>query len=142
MIIIRAVVFLGSAALGLVLTSLLVEGFEVRASGFLVTVIVFAVIQSLLSPLITKLAQRRAPALLGGIGLVTTLLALLAAHFFTDGVQITGISAWVLATFLVWLLTALATLILTPLGRFVHARRTGRSKAGADGENPGEAAAS
>ena len=109
---IRIVVFIVSAALGLLITSLLIDGFQINASGFVTSVLVFAVLQSVLSPFLAKVAHRHARALLGGVGLISTFVALLVAHFFTDGLQITGLTAWIAATVVVWLITALATWLL------------------------------
>jgi uncharacterized membrane protein YvlD (DUF360 family) len=109
---VRVVVFLVSAALGLFVASLLIDGFQINASGFVVSVLVFAVLQSVLSPFLAKLAHRHARALLGGIGLVSTFVALLIAHFFTPGLQISGLTSWIAATVVVWLVTALATWLL------------------------------
>jgi uncharacterized membrane protein YvlD (DUF360 family) len=111
-LLIRMVVFVVSAALGLLITSLLIDGFDIEASGFITSVLVFGVLQSLLSPLLAKIARRHARALLGGVGLISTFIALVVAHFFTDGLQITGVAAWVAATVVVWLVTALATWLL------------------------------
>ncbi len=109
---IRVVVFIVSAALGLLITSLLIDGFQINASGFVTSVLVFAVLQSLLSPFLAKVTHRHARALLGGVGLISTFIALLVAHFFTNGLQITGLTAWIAATVVVWLITALATWLL------------------------------
>jgi uncharacterized membrane protein YvlD (DUF360 family) len=109
---IRIVVFIVSAALGLFITSLLIDGFTVNASGFVTSVLVFAVLQSVLSPFLAKVAHRHARALLGGVGLISTFIALVVAHFFTDGLQINGLTAWIAATVVVWLVTALATWLL------------------------------
>jgi uncharacterized membrane protein YvlD (DUF360 family) len=109
---IRVVVFISSAALGLWITSLLIDGFQVNASGFVTSVLVFAVLQSLLSPFLAKMAHRYARALLGGVGLISTFVALLVAHFFTNGLQISGLTSWIAATVVVWLITALATWLL------------------------------
>jgi hypothetical protein len=109
---IRVVVFIASAALGLWITSLLIDGFQINARGFVTSVLVFAVLQSVLSPIFAKLANRYARALLGGVGLISTFIALLVAHFFTGGLQISGLSAWIAATAVVWLVTALATWLL------------------------------
>lgn len=111
-LLLRAVIFLGSAALGLLAAGALLDGFTVTASGFVVTVVVFAVAQSVLSPFVLTMGRRYAPAFLGGIGLVSTFVALLLAHLLTDGLRITGWSTWVLATIVVWLVTALAALVL------------------------------
>jgi NhaP-type Na+/H+ or K+/H+ antiporter len=58
------------------------------------------------------MTRRYAPAFLGGIGLVSTFVALLLANLLTDGLQISGAVTWVLATLVVWLVTALGTLLL------------------------------
>jgi hypothetical protein len=80
-----------------------------------VAVVVFSVAQALLAPLVTKLARRYASALLGGVGLISTLLALILAHVFTNGLNISGLGSWAAATVLVWLVTAFATLLLPKL---------------------------
>lgn len=109
---IRAAIFLGSAALGLWVASLVLDGFTLTWQGFLVTVLVFAAAQSILSPFITKLTARNAPAFLGGVGLVSTFAALLIASVVANGLVITGWQTWILATLVVWLVTAVATVTL------------------------------
>ncbi|GAA4624620.1 hypothetical protein GCM10023113_14370 [Cellulomonas oligotrophica] len=111
-LLLRAVVFLASAALGLLAASALLDGFEVHPSGFVVAVLVFALAQSVLAPFIAKMANRYAPAFLGGIGLLSAFVALLLASTLTDGLTIEGVSTWVLASLVVWLVTALATFFL------------------------------
>ncbi|MCJ0904174.1 phage holin family protein [Rhodococcus sp. ARC_M6] len=108
---IRAAIFLGSAAVGILVASLILSGFSAPASGFITAVVIFAIAQSVLSPFIAKMAKRHAPAFLGGIGLVSTFVALLLAQIFSD-LQITGTTTWISATVIVWLVTALATLVL------------------------------
>lgn len=108
----RTLIFLASAALGLVAADLILDDFSVTASGFVVTVVVFAVIQSVLAPFIAKMVSRYAPAFLGGIGLLASYVALLAASLVGDSLTIRGVSTWVLATIIVWLVTALATFLL------------------------------
>jgi len=111
-LLLRGVVFLGSAALGLWVASLLLDGVTVQWSGYLVAVLIFAVAQSVLAPWVFKMTRRYAPAFLGGIGLVSTFVALLLANLLTDGLRISGAVTWVLATLVVWLVTALGTLLL------------------------------
>ena len=57
------------------------------------------------------MANRYASAFLGGIGLVSTLVALFLATLFT-GLVIRGVGAWLAATLVVWLTTAVATIAL------------------------------
>jgi Mycobacterial 4 TMS phage holin, superfamily IV len=127
-LLIRAAIFLGTAALGLLIAWWLLPGFDIDWAGFLVAMVVFAIAQSLLSPLITKLATRHAPEVLGGVGLVSTFLALLLATVIANGLRIDGLLTWVLATLIVWLVTALGTWLLSVafLKRRVGARRDAR----------------
>lgn len=111
----RMVVFLASAAIGLLVAWWIVPGVTVRPVGFVVAVVVFAVAQAILAPFFLKMASRYATAFLGGIGLVSTLAALILASLFSSGLSIRGIGSWVAATVVVWLVTALATLVLPVL---------------------------
>ncbi len=113
----RIAIFLGSAAIGLLVAAWLVPGVSVSAWGFVAAVVIFAVAQGLLSPLFTKMADRYASALLGGIGLVSTLVALILASVLTHGLTIRGIGSWIGATVVVWLVTAVATMVLPLLVR-------------------------
>ena len=62
-----------------------------------------------------NLARQYASAVLGGIGLVSTFLGLFVATLFPNGLEISGITAWVLSALVVWLITALGTWILGAL---------------------------
>ena len=120
----RAAVFLGSSAIGLLVAAWLVPGMSVSVSGFIVAVVVFSTAQAILSPFILKMASRYASSFLGGIGLLSTLIALVLASVLTHGLTIRGIGSWISATVLVWLVTAVATLILPVL---VIGKKVGRS---------------
>ncbi|MCV2393324.1 phage holin family protein [Actinotalea sp. M2MS4P-6] len=109
---IRTGIYLGSAALGIWVASLLLDGMSVTATGFVVAVLVFVVAQWILSPLILKLTHKYANAFIGGVGLVSTFVALLVATLIANGLTIDGADTWVIGTLVVWLVTALATLVL------------------------------
>ena len=112
-LIIRTAVFLVAAALGIIAATLLVDGVSVTASGFLIVVVLYAVVQSVISPFIAKVAARNASALLGGVGIIATFIALLAATLVGDSLTISGgVGTWIAATVVVWLVTALATLLI------------------------------
>lgn len=115
LLLMRVVVFLASSALGLLIAAWLVNGVTVRVLGFVVAVVVFAAAQAVLAPFIAKMANRYASALLGGIGLISTLVALFLASLFTSGLTIRGVGSWIAATVVVWLVSALATLFLPKL---------------------------
>ncbi len=116
-LLVRGVLFFCTCAIGLLIASWLLDDFHVSTSGFVLAVVVFAVAQSVLSPFILSFARNHAPALLGGFGLVSTLVALFLASNLTDGLTIRGLTTWVLGTFTVWIVTALGTWLL-PLAVF------------------------
>jgi hypothetical protein len=125
---IRAAIWLVSAFLGLVIADLLLQGFSLHWNnwwGVVLAVVIFAVLQSVLAPWILKMAHRFAPAFLGGIGLLSTFLALLIAVLIpAAGIGIDGPVAWIVGTLIVWLITALATWLLP--GIFLKNRVQGR----------------
>ncbi len=116
---IRAAIFVVSAALGLIVADLLLAGFHIDWSdwwGFVLAVVIFAVIQSVLSPFVFKMTHRHAPAMLGGIGIISTFVAIVIVVLIPSaGIGISEPLAWVLAPVIVWLVTALATWLLPPL---------------------------
>lgn len=114
-LLLRTAVFLGSSAIGLLVAAWLIPGVTVRISGFIVAVVVFAVAQAILAPFAAKMVRRYASAFLGGIGLVSTLAALILASVLTRGLSIVGLRSWVLATVVVWAVTAAATVVLPML---------------------------
>ncbi|PKQ24231.1 MAG: hypothetical protein CVT65_04030 [Actinobacteria bacterium HGW-Actinobacteria-5] len=111
-ILILAVIFFGSSVLGLLVAGWLVPGMVVGVSGFLVAVVVFTVAQSLLTPVVTKLAAKFSPPLVGGVGLISTGIALAIAHSLEGGITFDGPMAWLLGTLVVWLVTALGAWLL------------------------------
>jgi uncharacterized membrane protein YvlD (DUF360 family) len=100
------------AAVGLLLADALIEGVELKPAGFVVAVAVFVVAQAIFTPFVFNMARKYASAILGGIGLVSTFIALWIATLFSNGLTIDGVSAWIFATLLVWIVTALGTWIL------------------------------
>jgi len=111
-LLIRAAIFVVTAALGLLVAMWLLPDVHLSTSGFITAVLVFAIAQSVLAPFIFKMAHRYAPAVLGGIGLVSTFVALLIASLFPGGLTIDGVVTWVLATLVVWVVTALGAWLL------------------------------
>ena len=103
---IRIAVFLGAAALGLLLAALLIPGFHVHAAGFIVAILVFAAAQAVIEWLIERIFHRSAPTVAGIAGLASTFLALWLATLLSDGLSFDGVAAWILAAVVVWLTTA------------------------------------
>ncbi|MFE6735582.1 phage holin family protein [Microbacterium sp. NPDC057650] len=123
---INVLISLVTAALGLLVCMWTLPGFSIDWPGFLIAVLVFTIAQAILGPFIFNVARQHASALLGGIGLVSTFVALLIASFFPSGIVLSGIGTWVLATLIVWIITALGTWLL-PLLFFKKKVEQGRS---------------
>lgn len=126
----RTLVFLASAAIGLIVADLVLPGFQIqwdRWWGFVICIVIFAILQSVLSPLIAKLADRYAPVLMGGIGIVSTLVALVIVVLLPiGGLRITDAAGWIIGSVIVWIITALCTILLPMifLKREVNERRS------------------
>ncbi len=109
---VNTLIFLGSAAVGLWVTALVVDGFSISAAGLVIATVIFAVIQSILSPFILKMTHKYASAFTGGVGLVSTFVSLLITSLIGDYLTVDGGTTWFVATVLVWLFTAIATWLL------------------------------
>lgn len=102
----------GLAIIALLVAAWLVIGVQIQPAGFIVAVAVFTAAQAILGPFVFRLARKYASAVLGGIGLVSTLLALWLATLLPGGLRIEGVTAWVITPLVVWVITALGTWIL------------------------------
>lgn len=115
----RTAIYIVSAGIGLIVADLALEGFQIDWSkwwGFVLCILIFALLQSILSPWISKLADRYAPVLLGGIGIFSTLVALIIVVLLPiGGLRITDVAGWILGSVIVWLVTALGTVLLPML---------------------------
>jgi hypothetical protein len=109
---ISAAIWVATAAIGLLIADLVLDDMSLDAGSFILVVIVFAAIQSIMTPFFAKMAANRARALLGGVGLAATFLALLISSWIFDGFDITGVSTWIFATLIVWLVTMLGAWLL------------------------------
>ena len=113
---IRLVVYFAAAAVGLIVAAAIFEGVRVDTLGFLIVAAIYAVVLGLLTPLFQQQAQRsRSSMLSGGVGLITTFVALAVTAVLSDDLQIDGFGTWVGATVVVWLATLLASLLLPVL---------------------------
>jgi hypothetical protein len=136
-ILIRLAFFLGAAAVGLAVATLVIDDLTITPASFIAVVVVFAVIQSVLSPFISTVANNTAPVLIGAAGLVSTFAGLLVSSLvFGDSFQITGgAGSWLLTSVVVWLLTMIATVLLPVI--FVKRKvAEARSADGGTGRGP------
>ncbi|MBV1892467.1 MAG: phage holin family protein [Ilumatobacteraceae bacterium] len=103
---------IGGNALGLVLAALLLKDMSLGGTAFLIAVLIFSAISMIAKPLIEKVALKNVEALQGSSSLITTFIALVLTKLISDGLDIDGVSTWVIATVIVWLVTLLAGIIL------------------------------
>lgn len=115
----QAVVNVMTATGGLLLAGALIQGVTIQFSGFATAVVVFVVAQAVVEPFVVAMARQHASAVLGGVGLISTFLAIWIATLVPDGLAVSGLRAWIVAPLMVWILTALGTWIL---GYFVITR--------------------
>src|ERR1700679_605870 len=92
-ILLRAVLLLGSWAIGLLVAAWIIPGVSLSVSGFVVAVVVFSITQAALSLLILKLPHGYASLLLGGTGLALTVFALILATAVTHGLTVRGMAS-------------------------------------------------
>lgn len=109
-----AVVNLVANVVALVVASLIVPDLTLQVSGFVTAVIFFTLVSVVIEPLVRQVAIKSVPAILGSTALVATLVSLVATTALTDGLRISGLSAWILSTVVIWA-AAIAARLLLPL---------------------------
>ncbi len=107
-----AAVALIADAIALLVAQVLVDGMSLTAVGFVLAVVIFALVSLLIEPLIRQVALKNAPALLGSTSLVATLISLVVTSLFSDSLTISGIGAWIWVTVLVWAVSLVARMVL------------------------------
>jgi len=113
---IRLLLALAGNAIGLLVAAALLDDMEISGTAFILAVLIFSVLFAVLEPLIQKQALKNVEALQGSSALITTLVALILTNLISDGLKISGLTTWILATVIVWLGTIIAGMLL---GRFV-----------------------
>lgn len=103
---------LASNAVGLLVAVLVLDGLGLDAASFLVAVLIFSVVEVLVEPLLREVSANRVPALRGSVSLVATLVGLVVTKLLCSGMEVDGLSTWLLATLIVWLAALLASLLL------------------------------
>jgi uncharacterized membrane protein YvlD (DUF360 family) len=113
---------LGANAIALILAALIFDGFKLNVSGFVVALVVFALLTALLPWLILKFLVRHAGSLIALSGLIATFLALLITSLFFSGLDIDGVSTWVFATLFIWIVSMFIWVIPGPWRTFKKQR--------------------
>jgi hypothetical protein len=101
-----------AAAVGLVVAAAVLDDMALDASGFVIAVAIFAAVDLVAQPLIIKLGWKYASVLSGSSALLSTFVALVVTTIISDGLRISGVGTWLLATVIVWAASMLAAIIL------------------------------
>lgn len=109
---------LGANAIALILAALIFPGFTLTFEGFIIALLVFAVLSALLPWLVLKFLMRHAGSLIALSGLVGTFLALLVTSLLTSGLDIDGTWTWIGATLLIWVISMFIWVIPGPWRTF------------------------
>lgn len=109
---------LGANAIALILAALIFPGFTLTLQGFIIALLVFAVLSALLPWLVLKFLMRHAGSLIALSGLVGTFLALLVTSLLTSGLDIDGTWTWIGATLLIWIISMFIWVIPGPWRTF------------------------
>ena len=109
---VSALFYLAANAVGLLVAKFAIPGFQIDWLSFIVVVIVFSAILAVIGPLIEDTARKQAPAVMGGIALLTVGAGLFLTSLLMRGLVIGGFVNWIAATLLVWIGSVAASLIL------------------------------
>ena len=107
-----AVVALIANAIALIVGAWVLPDMSLTAIAFLIAVVIFTVVAVVIDPLIRQISMTKAPVLLGSSALVSTLVALIVTALVSDGLKISGITTWILATVIVWAVSMIVRLLL------------------------------
>ena len=112
-IIIGFLIQLLANALGLLVAAwILSPDMAVSGTAFIIAVVIFTVVYALAQPFLTQMAVSKVPALRGGVALIATLVGLIITAAVSDGLTINGLSTWILAALIVWIVSLIGTLLL------------------------------
>jgi len=121
---IRAGTSLAGIAVGLLLSSAVLDKFSLNATAVIEATLVFWVVHLAVGFVALKVLVREPSlALAGLLALASTIVSLIIVNAIVSGLYISGIQTYVLATAIVWLTTAISD---TVGRRMIRARRAER----------------
>jgi putative membrane protein len=99
-------------AVALLVANYFLDDMQLDASGFFTAVVIFTIAEVLFLPFFRQMALTKARALAGSTALVAALAALIVTDVISDGLEIDGLSTWIVATLIVWAASLITTLLL------------------------------
>ena len=121
----RVLVSVIANAIGLVVAALVLDDMSLSGSAFLLALLIFTAVEFLVHPALQRAAIRHSDAIAGGTALVAVLIALIVTDLVSDGLRISGLLTWLLATVIVWGVVLLVGVLLpaTLFKRWLGERR-------------------
>lgn len=113
---VRTGLMLLANAIGLIAASLVLDRFQIDATGFVTAVVIFTVALGLMTPFLANQLRKRQSSALGGVALIATLVSLVITDLISQGLDIEGVETWIAAAAIVWVASLLAAFILPYLG--------------------------
>jgi hypothetical protein len=124
---IRVGTSLAGIAIGLLLSSALLSKFSINATAVLEATLIFWVVHLGVQFLALRVLIREPSiALAGLLALASTIVSLIIVNAIVSGLTISGLQAYVIATAIIWLATAVSDTIGR---RMIRARRAERRSA-------------
>lgn len=106
---------LAANAIAILLAWALLDGFHLSFPlGFVVAVVAFGILNGIAAWAVSKGLRGRADRLMPAAGLIATFVALLLTTLFPDSLRIEGITTWIAATVLIWLVSMVIWVIPGP----------------------------
>lgn len=106
---------LAANAIALIICWLLLPGFKLSFPiGFIVAVVLFGIFSAIFSWIVFRMLRGKGASVVALTGLISTFLALLLTSLLSSGLDIDGVTTWVLATLIIWLLSVLIWFIPGP----------------------------
>jgi uncharacterized membrane protein YvlD (DUF360 family) len=115
-LLVRTVIAVAANAVGLIVASLVLDGFSINVASFVVAVVIFTIVFAVLTPFLAVQLRRLGNGAIGATALIATLVSLVITDLLSDGFTISGVGTWIAAAVIVWLAALVATFVLPFLG--------------------------
>jgi uncharacterized membrane protein YvlD (DUF360 family) len=115
-LLVRTVIAVAANAVGLIVASLVLDGFSINVASFVVAVVIFTIVFAVLTPFLAVQLRRLGNGAIGATALIATLVSLVITDLLSDGFTISGVGTWIAAAVIVWLAALVAAFVLPFLG--------------------------
>jgi putative membrane protein len=106
------VVGLITNAVALLIAATVVDGLDIDTLAFPIVVVVFTAIGALAQPVVEAFVEKKVQLLARVIGLIAAFVTLLVTDLVSSNLNVSGVSAWVLGTLIIWAASLLTGLIV------------------------------